>query len=185
VVVGEDPLPLSEAARFQLFKPGEIALAKGDLIRITRNGKSKDGKHALNNGATFTVKGFTRSGDIVLANGWTVAKHFGHLTHGYVVTSYASQGKSVDRVFIGQSSQSFPASSREQFYVSASRGELQATIFTDDKEALLEAVDNSDERLSATELVNGRAITLSRLALLAPELESASRDRHREAVYER
>ena len=70
-----------------------------------------------------------------------------------VVTSHASQGKTVDHVFIGQSSESFPASSREQFYVSVSRARQQATIYTDDKESLLDAVSRSDDRMTATEFV--------------------------------
>ena len=72
-----------------------------------------------------------------------------------MVTSHSSQGKTVDRVFVGQSSESFPASSREQFYVSASRARESVTIYTDNKQDLLDAVSRSDERLSATELVNG------------------------------
>jgi ATP-dependent exoDNAse (exonuclease V) alpha subunit len=71
------------------------------------------------------------------------------------VTSHSSQGKSVDRVFVGQSSQSFPATSREQFYVSCSRGRESVTVYCDDKEALSEAVEQSDERISATELIKG------------------------------
>ena len=125
------------------------------MVRITKNGSTADGKHRLNNGARYTVKGFNKSGDIVLDNGWTVAKDFGHLDYGYVVTSHASQGKTVDRVFIGQSSLSFPASSREQFYVSCSRGRQSVTVYCDDKAALREAVAESDERITATELVNG------------------------------
>src|SRR5262249_24381486 len=99
---------------------------------------------------------FAPNGDIRLTNRWTIAKDYGHLDHGYVVTSHASQGKTVKRVFIAQSSQSRPASSREQFYVSVSRGRLAATIYTDDKEALLEAVKESDQRLTATEFIDGR-----------------------------
>lgn len=72
-----------------------------------------------------------------------------------MVTSHSSQGKTVDRVFVGQSSESFPASSPEQFYVSASRARESVTIYTDNKHDLLDAVNRSDERLSATELVNG------------------------------
>ena len=30
-----------------------------------------------------------------------IAQDSGHLAHGYVVTSHASQGKTVDKVFIG------------------------------------------------------------------------------------
>jgi conjugative relaxase-like TrwC/TraI family protein len=148
-------LPLDQAARFQMFQATTLAVAPGDMVRITRNGQTADRKHRLDNGALFRVKGFDKKGDIVLANGWTIEKDFGHLAHGYVVTSHASQGKTVDRVFVGQSSQSFPASSREQFYVSASRARQRVVVYTDDKKALLEAISQSDERLSATELVEG------------------------------
>ncbi len=103
------------------------------------------------------MKGFDGEGNIVLDNGWLVARDFGHLAYGYVVTSHSSQGKTVDRVLVGQSSESFPASSREQFYVSASRAKESVTIYTDNKQDLLDAVSRSDERLSATELVNGCA----------------------------
>lgn len=55
---------------------------------------------------------------------------------------------------MGPSSLSFPASSLEQFCVSASRARHAVTIYTDDKEALLDAIKSSDDRLSATEFVN-------------------------------
>lgn len=156
VAVGDAPLPLDQAARFQLFRTGELSLTAGDRIRITRNGTTLDGKHRLNNGAIYEIKRFDAKGNIVLANNWVVSREYGHLTHGYCTTSHASQGKTVDRVLIGQSSDSLPASSREQFYVSVSRGREQATIYTDDREALLAAVDRSDDRMTATELVAGR-----------------------------
>jgi conjugative relaxase-like TrwC/TraI family protein len=156
LTVGHDPLPLQEAAKFQVYHPGRLSLAAGDVVRITRNGTTADGKHRLNNGALYTIQGFTRGGDIKLANGWRVSKDYGHLTYGYVVTSHASQGKTVDRVLIGQSSDSARAASKEQFYVSVSRGRERATVYTDDKAALLDAVSRSDERLSATELVAER-----------------------------
>jgi hypothetical protein len=155
VIVGQGPLPLEEADKFTAFHANSLPLSPGDVIRITQNGKTADGNR-LNNGAIFTVKGFDKDGDIRLGNGWTLDKDYGHWTYGYVVTSHASQGKTVDRVFIGQSSESFPASSREQFYVSVSRGRQQATVYTDDKKALLDAVRHSDERVSATELVADR-----------------------------
>lgn len=158
VVVGQGKLPLSEAARFQVFRPSLLPVAPGDALRVTRNGKTADGRHRLNNGAIFTVKDFDAAGNIRLTNGWTIARDYGHLSHGYVVTSHASQGKTVDHVLIGNSSQSFPASSREQFYVSASRGREGVTVYTDDKEALFDAVSRSDERLSATELISGRQL---------------------------
>lgn len=123
---------------------------------VTHNGRTKDGKHRLNNGALCKVKGFTLRGDIRLDNGWTIDKEFGHLAHGYAVTSQAAQGKTVDRVLIGISSASFPAASREGLYVAASRGREMARIYTDDRDLLLDAVSQTDDRLSATEFVSAR-----------------------------
>ncbi len=81
-----------------------------------------------------------------------IAREFGHLAHGYVVTSQASEGKTVDKVFIGQSNQSFPATNQRSFYVPVTRGREQAVIFTDNKADLLQAVQRPDTPLSATEL---------------------------------
>jgi len=91
--------------------------------------------------------------DLLLDNGWVFAKGYGHLAHGYVVTSPRFPGQTVDQVFIGQSAQSFPASSRQQLYVSVSRGREKAVIYTDDTASLRAAVRRSDERLTATELL--------------------------------
>ncbi len=99
----------------------------------------------------FTVKAFTPQGDIVTDRGWVIGKEFGHLAHGYVVTSHAAEGKTVDKVFIGLASESFPAANQRSFYVPVTRGREQAVIFTDDKEALLKAVQRPDQPLSATE----------------------------------
>jgi conjugative relaxase-like TrwC/TraI family protein len=191
LTLGRDVVPLEHAASFQLYRPGELQISKGDLLRFTKNGRTADGKHRLNNGSRYTVKGFTKTGDIVLAeNGWTVSKDFGHWDHGYCSTSHASQGATVNRVFIGQSAASFAASSREQFYVSVSRGSEQATIYTDDQAALAEAIRRSDDRLAAVEFVNLRrrrehgARLQSRKAAISPPREEKSQER--EAVnYER
>ena len=156
VIVGDEPLPADHAARFQVFHPTEIAFTRGDKLRVTQNGKTLDGQHRLDNGALYGIDHFDNAGHIVLDNGWTVSKDFGHFTHGYCVTSHASQGRTVDRVLIGQSSESFKASSREQFYVSCSRGRKEATVYTDDRAALLDAVRRSDDRITATELVADR-----------------------------
>lgn len=188
MVADGTPLPLDQADKFQVFRQDVLPIAKGDLVRITRNGKTADGAHRLNNGAIYEVAGFTPAGDIRLGNGWTVAKDYGHLVYGYVVTSHASQGKTVDRVLIGQSSDSLPASSREQFYVSVSRGRERATIYTDDKAALLEAVNRSEDRVSATELAQAgrlreRAEQLYRLMDLAPTERLLVEHRQREGLH--
>lgn len=155
-IAGRDRVPVEQASRFEVFTPKQMHLAKGDRIRITKNGTTADGKHALNNGEMYQVKDFTRQGDIVLNNGWKIARDWGHITQGYVSTSHSSQGKTVQKVLIAQSAESFPASSLQQFYVSASRGKQSVTVFTDDRKALLEAVRQSEQRLTATDLLTVR-----------------------------
>ncbi len=157
MVVGDASAPpVQYADRFQVYRPAQLKLAAGDRIRVTANGKTKDGKHVLSNGALFTVKGFTPQGDAITDKGWVIGKDFGHLAHGYVVTSYAGQGKSVDKVFIGMASQSLPATNQRTAYVSVTRGKEQTMLFTDDKKELLKAVQRPDQPLSATELAEGR-----------------------------
>ncbi len=187
VVASGEALPLDHVDKFQVYRAGVLPLAVGDVLRITRNGMTADNQHRLNNGALYTVAGFTQSGDVRLTNGWTISRDYGHVAHGYVVTSHASQGKTVDRVFIGQSSDSFPASSREQFYVSVSRGRERAAIYTDDKAALLDAVGRSDDRISATELVNQRELRSRGEALARGEVlrEPAHAAGERVVEYER
>jgi ATP-dependent exoDNAse (exonuclease V) alpha subunit len=145
-------LPLDKATRFQVYEARKIALAAGEMIRITQNGFAQDNER-LNNGDLKQIKEFTPSGDLKLTNGWVVSKDYGNLAHGYCVTSYASQSKGVDRVFVAQSSESFGAADREQFYVSLSRFKENLIVYTDDKHALMEAVSKSSARLSASDMM--------------------------------
>ncbi|MCE9534155.1 MAG: hypothetical protein K8T89_24010 [Planctomycetes bacterium] len=85
-------------------------------------------------------------------HGWVIDRDFGHLTHGYVVTSHASQGVTVDKVFIGLSSESFSATDQRTAYVAVTRGREQAQIYTDDRKELLRVVGRPDDPISATEL---------------------------------
>ena len=158
-MVVSDPakLPLTHAEHFQVYRPVELTLAVGDRARVTANRWDKSGKHRLNNGDLLTVAGFTPSGDVIDHRGWVIPASAGaHLALGYCVTSHASQGKTVDKVLVAQSSQSLAATNRRQFYVSVGRGRTQALVFTDDKKELLKAVQKADQPLSALELTQAR-----------------------------
>jgi len=156
VTDGQKP-PVELSNRFDVYRPVQLSLATGDRIRLTAGGKTKDGKHRLSNGSLMTVRGFTKRGDVVVDHGWVIDREFGHLTHGYVVTSHASQGVTVDKVFIGVSSDSFPATYQRTAYVAVTRGKEQAQLFTDDKAALLKAMSRPDDPLSATEVAQSQA----------------------------
>ena len=85
-------VPLSEAAKFSVFRPEAIALAKGDVLRFTGTVKTLDGEHSLRNGHLRTVAEITPGGHIRLDNGWLIGKDAGHFRYGYVETSFGSQG---------------------------------------------------------------------------------------------
>ena len=146
-------LPLSVSQRFTVYRQESLKLAKGDKIRITKGGTTMEGKR-VNNGDVFTIEGFSGEGNIMLGKGKTLSRDFGHLAYGYVSTSHSSQGKTVDRVFIAQSEMSSPAASKQQFYVSLSRGREQAKIYTDDKVALQRAVMKDGKRMTASEVAD-------------------------------
>lgn len=148
-------LPTREAKKFSVYRREMIGLAEGDLIRVTQNGFSQEGKR-LSNGNVLAVRGFDDGGNILAAtsggNPVTLGRGFGNFAHGYYTTSPGAQGKSVNRVLVLQTTQTGRAASSEQFYVSASRGRFEISVHTDDKEALLESVQRSSARMSATEL---------------------------------
>lgn len=145
---------LGKPSTFAVYAPATLHLAEGDRIRITANGWTADKKHRLDNGAQYTVAGFEKDGKIRLTNGWFIAPEFQHFTHGYVATSIARQGKTVDRVLVAMGHESLPAVNMAQFYVSASRARDSATIYTNVAPAILrEAIQKADGRKSATELL--------------------------------
>jgi conjugative relaxase-like TrwC/TraI family protein len=169
-------LALDKAVRFQVYESRRISLAPGDMVRITRNGFTRNRKR-LNNGDLKQIKGFTKQGDIEFSNGWVVPSDYGYLTTGYCITSYSAQSKGVDCIFVAESSESFRAADREQFYVSASRFKEALTIYTDDKGALLNAVNKTSHRPSATDLVKNAIAdeqTANRIQAIAPDLRGQS-----------
>ncbi|HWY87369.1 MAG TPA: AAA family ATPase [Gemmataceae bacterium] len=147
-------IPVESAKHFEVYRPAKLDVAVGDRIRYTANGKTRDQKHGLRNGELATVQGFTAKGDLIVDHGWVISKDWGHIAHGYAVTSENSQGRTVEKVFVGLSSQSFGAANERRFYVPATRGREQAVIFTDDKDELLKAVQKPDHPISALELAD-------------------------------
>lgn len=144
-------LHCSASHHFQLFRPEAIDLGMGDKVRLTTNVRSVDGVRMFN-GSVFSITGWDRSGNLILDGRYRLAADSGVIDYGYVTTSYASQGRTVGKVIISQNSVSAPASSDAQFYVCVSRSRDEVSIWTDNKEMLLESVMRSDRRLLASEV---------------------------------
>ena len=151
-------LPMDKAERFVAYRTSEIALAKGDRIRITKNGEAKvEGQTKgtrINNGDIFTVEGFTKEDDIRLDKAKVLPKEWAHMSLGYVDTSYASQSKTVDRVFIGLGKISMAATNLQEWYVDVTRGREMAKIYVEDKKEVRDAITRGGQRLSAVELTH-------------------------------
>jgi conjugative relaxase-like TrwC/TraI family protein len=147
-------LPLNSAPSFTVYESRTIFISAGESIRLTSNGMSKNGRR-IENGTIRVIEKFTTHGEMICTDGTILSPDHGHLAYGYCTTSMSSQGKTVDHVIIAQSAESLGrASSLEQFNVSVSRGKESVHIFTDDKEALFQAVSRSSARVSAHDLLN-------------------------------
>jgi conjugative relaxase-like TrwC/TraI family protein len=133
---------------FDVGERREIAVAPGDQLLLQAN-RVKDG---LVNGQVVTVK-TVKDGRITLDDGRALPANYRQFSHGYCVTSHASQARTVDSVFLVASSRSAAAIHREQFYVSISRGRQECRVFTDDKELLRDRVARSTQRQAALDLV--------------------------------
>ena len=150
-------LPLEKAKDYSIYKELEIGLSKGDKIRITQNCFDQQGKR-LDNGQALQVKRINKSGKVVFVSEkskteYVFDKDFGHLDHNYCITSNASQGQTVDEVFVSMPANTLVAASQQQFYVSCSRGRDAVRIYTDDKPELLRSVQLDRSKQSAIELV--------------------------------
>ena len=174
------PIPYNATDRFEVYEQTSVAFAAGDKIRFSLGGKAKNGPQRISNGRLDVVRGFDRAGDLLLDSGMTVSRDYGHFDLGYVVTSHSSQGKDCDQAIAAIGRESLPAVNAKQFYVTASRGRDDLTIFVDDKAAVRRAIQNAGEQLSATELVNAQRIAARREAIGRTHRQRAFLDRVRD-----
>jgi len=137
-----------------------IALAGGDRLQIKANRKMSTGV-SVTNGELVTVKKVRADGRIDLADGRTLDAGFREFLLGYAVTSYGSQGKTVDYVLFSDSAVRAATDSR-QWYVTISRGRRGIRIFTPDKQQLRENLVRSGNQPLALDLVADRAHALLR-----------------------
>ncbi len=131
-------------------KPQRLALSRGDRLQLKANSVAADGTK-LANGELVTVSRIKAGGEIVLADGRTLPAGYRQFVRGYAVTSYGSQGKTVDHVLFADSAIR-AATNAQQWYVSISRGRKSVRIFTPDRVALRTNVARSGDRPLALDL---------------------------------
>jgi conjugative relaxase-like TrwC/TraI family protein len=148
-------MPHRQLDKINICRSLTIPLAQGDRLQIKANRRMAAGKN-VTNGELVTVKAVRADGRIDLADGRTLDASFREFLPGYAVTSYGSQGKTVDYVLFSDSAVR-TATDRRQWYVTISRGRRGIRLFTPDKEQLRENVIRSGDQPLALDLVSERA----------------------------
>ena len=139
--------------RITVCQARELSVANGDRLHLKANRKLASGGR-VTNGEIVTVKSVHADGGVELTDGRVLDKSFREFLPGYAVTSYGSQGKTVDYVLFSDSTVK-PATSAQQWYVTISRGRRGIRIFTPDKQQLRENVARCGHRPLAMEFATG------------------------------
>jgi len=144
-------IPLTKIDHLNVCRATELTIAAGDKLQLKANSTTADGRK-LANGEIVNVAAIKRDGTIRLQDGRVLPPQYRQFGRGYAVTSYGSQGKTVDHVLFADSAVR-AASSAQQWYVTISRGRKSIRIFTPDKQELQRAIARSGERELALDLV--------------------------------
>ena len=147
-------VPLKYLDHINVCLPRQFALSPGDKLQLKVNATAGNGRK-LANGEIVTVAAIKANGAIRLQDGRVLPPHYRQFLRGYAVTSYGSQGKTVDHVLFSDSAVR-AASNAQQWYVTVSRGRKSVQIFTPDKLELRRAIMRSGERELALDLVSDR-----------------------------
>lgn len=135
-----------------VYRTEEKAFSIGDRIQFTA--PNQELKIANRELASIEHIGANGSMRLRLDAGRNVevgVSRFPHIDHGYAVTSYSSQGQTAERVLIHADTELSAKDllNHRMAYVSVSRGQWDAQIFTNDRDKLVQALSNDVSHKSA------------------------------------
>lgn len=150
----------------EVFQPEVIEYAVGDRGRFTRN----DRITGTTNGQVFYVSAISEDGTLTLATGGKeqvfTAGQLRHSDHAYAQTVYSAQGKTANFVvYCAQASRTLTVS-REAYYVAISRARHAVSIYTECPQALGIAIQRSQSKANALELVARTSLNKQKEELL-------------------
>jgi conjugative relaxase-like TrwC/TraI family protein len=135
-----------------VYREQEKAFSVGDRIQFTApNHELKIANRELGTVASIVPDGAMR---LKLDNEHSInfdPQRHPHLDHGYAVTSYSSQGQTAERVLIHVDTELAAKNllNSRMAYVSVSRGQWDAQIFTNNREKLPQALGHDTSQQSA------------------------------------
>ena len=133
------------AGKVQAFEPQPLELKSGDSIRFTCNDREA-GRINGARGEVIVVDEETRTATIQTAPGKSETLNLDaardrHISHAYVETAFAAQGRTADHVMIHADSKATNLIDQKSFYVGISRAKESAIIFTNDRAKLVSAIN--------------------------------------------
>ncbi len=158
-------IPKQHARAFDVVKKETAFFAPGDLILMKANYSSSP-QNRIPNGGIRKIERIDPDGTIHLERNQKLDPQFRHFTHGYAVTSQASQGKDATHVIVSIDLKTKGALSKNQFYVSSSRGRKSISLYAENKEALIPAISRSSARKLALEKLVREGILKDKLLRL-------------------
>jgi conjugative transfer relaxase protein TraI len=140
----------------EVYRQETLHLMAGDQIQWKRNSEGK----GLRNSELARIKQISKEGMVIATEDHQImhftpdAKELRHLDHGYVLTTYAAQGKDKKRGLGLIESYNRFASTIQNFYVEITRAIEEMIVVTDDKEHLVKAITTNDsDKYSSIDMV--------------------------------
>ncbi len=135
-----------------VYREAERTFAEGDRVQF----RAPLAERRIANGELGTIEKIEGENfTVVLDGGKSVsfdAGAFRHLDHGYAVTSYSSQSQTVERVIVNADTRESELLLNQRMgYVALSRAKEEATVYTNSKEELSEALDRRVDKEMALE----------------------------------
>lgn len=143
------PFSPSPANGFDVGLASPLAVAAGEKLLMRGNYKPQN----IQNGDIVEVSAVNEGGALQLKDGRLLPADFRQFTYGYASTSYAAQGKTVDRGILIMGEDGIHAANFKQAYVSNSRFRESQAIYTHDKKAVREAMVSPADRMLTLEMV--------------------------------
>ena len=176
--------------RLDLYETRPIVLRAGDDVRWTRNDAARgliNGEHAeVLSVGPVNVRMRTQEGREIAMPRDDPLLH--HLDHAWSSTVHAAQGLTCDRVIAVLDTDRGAPADQAMFYVELTRARDNVVLLTDDREALIEALETAPaEELSALRAIGEQfAAPEQTVGLRSPSeralvQDDATRERHRAA----
>ena len=119
-------LPANHLDKISVCLPHVLDLCAGDKLQLKANSATADGRK-IANGEIVSVARVLTGGAIRLKDGRVLPPQYRQFQRGYAVTSYGSQGKTVDHVLFSDSAVR-AASNAQQWYVAISRANVSSAL---------------------------------------------------------